>query len=205
MKKVKFIRHSKLEYPYDNYSQLTFSQICGLATGKIMPGIHAESQKMLLEQFDIKQLQSFDLILCSHSKRTKQTARLILKLTGKQIQVKKIDNLSEIFFDPAVLTSEKEFTKHGLAVIRESLFHGMKNGAGAETLDEVLNRAQKLKGELIKLPYDNILCITHSFYMRVLRLFFLENLTESRRISESKLMSTIDHNYLEGFEIYLSN
>ena len=203
MKLVKFIRHSKLECPYDNYSRLTFSQICGLATGKIMPGIHPESQKILLEKFDIKQLKSFDLILCSQSKRTKQTAGLIFKLRNKHLEIKKSNNLSEIFFDPSLFTSKEEFAKHGLGVIRKSLFHEMKNGIGAENLDEVLDRAKKLKNELIKLPYDNILCITHSFYMRVLRLFFLENMTDSRRISESKLIKTIDHHCLEGFEINL--
>jgi len=203
MKKIKFIRHSKLECPYDDYSQLTFSQICGLATGRLMPGIHTESQKMLIERLDTKELKSFDFILCSQSRRTRQTAKLICKLSGKHLEVKETDNLSEIFFDPAVLTSKNEFTQHGLAVIRKSLFHGMKNKTGAESLDEVLNRAQKLKNELMKSPHDNILCITHSFYMRVLRLFFLDRLTTSRMISELKLMNTIDHNYLEGFEVYL--
>lgn len=203
MKKVKFIRHSKLEYPYDNYSRLTFNQICGLATDKITPNIHPESQKILLEKFDIEELKSFDLILCSQSRRTEQTTRMIPKLTGKRMEIEKTDNLSEIFFDPAVLTNDKEFTQHGLVTIRKSLFRGMKNGDGAETLEEVLIRAQKLKDELTKLPYDNILCITHSFYMRVLRLFFLENLKNSRNISIEKLYNTLDHNYLEGFEIIL--
>ena len=77
----------------------------------------------------------------------------------------------------------------------------MKGGCGAEDLDEVLFRAQKLKNELLRLPHNNILCITHSFYMRVLRLFYLENITKSKEISIEKLTNTIDHNYLEGFEI----
>lgn len=203
MKKIKFIRHSKLEHPYDDYSLLTFSEICGLATGVITPNIHPESHKMILQKNNIKQLKSYDFILCSKSKRTEQTAKFILKLRNKPLKFKKSDNLSEIFFDPAIFTSEDEFIKHGLSVIRKSLFHGMKSKIGAESLDEVLTRAQRLKDELIKLPYDNILCVTHSFYMRVLRIFFLDNLTNSHDISELKLMNTIDHNYLEGFEIVL--
>lgn len=203
MKKIRFIRHSKLEYPYNDYSRLTFSQIRSLATGKIEPNICPESQKMLLKKFTVKQLRSFDLIFCSHSKRTKQTARLVLKLTGKQIEVKETENLSEIFFDPAALITEEEFIKYGLATIRKSLFCGMENGIGAETLKQVLNRAQKLKNELTGLPHSNILCITHSFYMRTLRLFFLEGFTVQSKISETKFMNTLDHNYFEGFEIVL--
>lgn len=203
MKKITFIRHSKLEHPYDDYSLLTFSEISGLATDRIMPNIHPESQKMLLEKYDKKELKSFDSILCSQSNRTEQTARLILKLANKNLKIRKTNNLSEIFFDPKILTNQEEFAKQGLGVIRTSLFRGMKGGVGAESLDEVLLRVQKLKNELLKLPHDNILCITHSFYMRVLRLFFLEKLTKNCAISESKLMNTIDHHYLEGFKIYL--
>src|SRR3989344_5838611 len=136
MKKIKFIRHSKLERPYDDYSKLTFSQICGLATGRLTPGIHTESQKMLIGKLNTKELKSFDLILCSQSRRTIQTARLIHKLSGKQLEIKKTNNLSEILFDPAVLVTKDEFTKKGLSVIRKSLFHGMKNKTGAESLDE---------------------------------------------------------------------
>lgn len=203
MKKIKFIRHSKLEYPYDAYSLLSFSEISGLATGRITPSIHPESQKILSKKYDRETLESFDVILCSQSNRTKQTARLILKLANKNLEIRKTNNLSEILFDPEILTNQEEFVKQGLGVIRTSLFHGMKGGVGAESLDKVLLRVNKLKSELLKLPYDNILCITHSFYMRVLRLFFLDKLTTSCIISELKLMNTIDHNYLEGFEIEL--
>ncbi len=203
MKKIKFIRHSRLESPYSDYSQLTFNQVCGLATCKITPNISSESREILLEKFDKQQLRSFKIILCSYSNRTEQTAKLITKVTGKDHKFDKTNNLSEIFFDPAILINEEDFTKRGFTSIREALFHGMKTGKGAERLNEVLSRIKKLKAELLSLPYDNILCITHSFYMRVLRLYFLENLTESHQISESKLLDTIDHNYLEGFEIYL--
>jgi len=203
MKKVKFIRHSKLAHPYDDYSLLSFSEISGLATEIISPDIHPNSQKMIFEKFDTDKLNSLDLILCSHSNRTEQTARLIRKLANEGLKIRKTDNLSEIFFDPEILTDQEEFTKQGLGIIRASLFRGMKDGVGAESLDKVLLRAKKLKSELLSLPYDNILCITHSFYMRVLRLFFLEKLTQSQVISESKLMNTIDHHYLEGFEVDL--
>jgi len=203
MKKIQFIRHSKLAHPYDDYSLLSFREISDLATERISPDIHPDSHKIVFEKFDTDRLNSFDLILCSHSNRTEQTAMLIRKLANKGLEIRKTDNLSEIFFDPEILTNQEEFTKQGLGVIRASLFHGMKSGVGAESLDKVLQRAKKLKSELLSLPYDNILCITHSFYMRVLRLLFLEKLIQPQDISESKLTNTIDHHYLEGFEIRL--
>lgn len=203
MKKIIFIRHSELEYPYNDYSRLTFRQICNLATGRIEPNISLESQEMLLEKFTVNQLRSFDLIFCSHSKRAKQTARSVIKLTGRQIEIKETKSLSEIFFDPAALITEEEFLEYGITAIRKSLFRGMENGTGAETLRQVLNRVQKLKNELTGLPHSNILCITHSFYMRILRLLLLEGFTMQSKISETKFMNTLDHDYLEGFEIVL--
>lgn len=201
MKKITFIRHCLLEPPYNDYSRLTFNRISGLAIDRISPNIHPESQKLLLEKFDYKKLKSFDLILCSHSKRTKQTAELFRKFANKNQEIRVLPELSEISFNPKALTTQKEFIKQGLGVIRTSLFHGMKNGQGAESLDAVLLRAQKLKDELLELPFNNILCVTHSFYMRVLRLFFLEKLTKSCDISELKLINTTDHHYLEGFKV----
>lgn len=203
MKKIYFVRHSQLTPPFNDYSKLNFNQICDLATHRVTPSIHPDSFKMIAAKFDPKYLKSIDLILCSTSNRTLQTAELISKLSNKPIQIIETDDLSEIFFDPAILTNQKEFDKNGMTAIRQSLFHGMKSEGEADSLGKTLLRAQKLKEELLKLPYQNILCISHSFYMRVLRLFFLENLTLDQNITESKLMETTDHPYLEGFEIKL--
>jgi len=204
MKKIKFIRHSKPADPYVDYTKLAFSQICDLATDRFSPDIHSDSLKLILEKFTHSEIEKFDLIFCSYSKRTIQTAELIQSLNKKKLAIKKSKNLAEIFFDPSVLTSEEEFLKKGLVEIRESLFKGMKREiGGVESLDRTVKRIKHLGGKLIKLPYKNILCITHSFYMRVLRLYFLENLKTSREISIDKLMNTIDYRYLEGFEICL--
>lgn len=203
MKKITFIRHAPLEKPYNDYTKLSFEKICALATTQVEPNINMGFGKSIVKQLNHIDVKNIDLILCSQSKRTKQTAKLISKLGEKNLEIEISDNLSEIYFNPAILTSKEKFIRHGLTVIRKSLFHGMKKGIGAETLDETLKRAQKLREELIKLPYKNILCITHSFYMRILRLFFLENLTNGHQINELKLMDTIDHKYLEGFNIYL--
>lgn len=203
MKKVKFIRHSKQADPYTDYTKLTFAQICDLATDRFTPNIHPDSLRLILERFTHRELKKFDLILCSHSKRTIQTAELIQSLSKKRLKIKKSENLAEIFFDPSILTTEEKFLRKGFIEIRKSLFRGMKRGLGADSLDKTLRRAESLERELRQLPYENILCVSHSFYMRVLRLYFLKNLKRSWEISVNKLMNIIDHRYLEGFKIYL--
>lgn len=203
MKKVKFIRHSKPADPYVDYAKLTFAQICDLATDRFTPNIHSDSLRLILEKFTHNQLKKFDLILCSHSKRTIQTAELIQSIKKRGLGVRKSENLAEIFFDPSILATEEKFSRNGFIEIRKSLFEGMKKGVGADSLDKTLKRIECLEREFRRLPNKNILCITHSFYMRVLRLYFRENLKKSQEISVNKLMNTIDHHYLRGFEIYL--
>ena len=203
MKKINFIRHSKSANPYTNYAKLTFTQICDLATDSFTPEIHFDTLRMILEKFTHSELKKFDLMLCSPSKRTIQTAKLIQSLGKKGLEIRESENLSEIFFDPSILTTEKRFLQKGFIEIRKSLFEGMKKGLGADSLNKILRRVKSLERELKQLPYKNILCVSHSFYMRVLRLYFLENLKRGQEISVNKLMDTIDHRYLEGFEIYL--
>ncbi len=203
MKKIKFIRHSKPASPYTDHTKLSFNQICDLATDKFTPDIHPDGLRLISEKITSKELKKLDLILCSDSKRTIKTAELIQSLSKKTLEIRKSENLAEIFFDPSLLTTKGKFLRNGFIEIRKSLFEGMKKGIGADSLDRTLRRAESLESELRKLPYKNILCVSHSFYMRVLRLYFLENLKKSQEISVNKLMNTIDHYYLEGFEIYL--
>lgn len=205
MKKIKFIRHSKPADPFADYTKLSFDQISDLATEKFTPNIHPDTPKLILEKFTAHEIARFNVILCSKSKRSIQTALQIKKLSKKNIKIIQTDNLAEIKFDPAITTTENKFIKNGLNEIRTSLFKGMKKGIGAESLHHVLERSKALETELRELPYENILCITHSFYMRVLHLFFLENLTQDKDISVPELINTIDHSYLDGFEIRLSN
>lgn len=203
MKKIKFIRHCKPANPYTDYTKLTFAQICDLATDRFTPDIHPDSLGLILEKFAHSELKKFDLILCSYSRRTIQTAELIQSLSRRRLGIRKSENLAEIFFDPSILTTEQKFLHNGFIEIRKSLFEGMKKGLGAEPLDKTLKRAKYLERELKQLFYKNILCVSHSFYMRVLRLYFLEGLKRSQEISVNKLIKTMDHRYLEGFEIYL--
>ena len=203
MKKINFIRHGKPANPYTDYTKLTFTQICDLATDRFTPDIHPDSLSMILEKFTYSELKKFDLILCSFSKRTMQTAKLIQSLGKKRLEIRESENLAEIFFDPSVLMTEKRFLRNGFIEIRKSLFEGMKKGLGADSLNTTLRRVKSLERELRQLPYKNILCVSHSFYMRALRLYFLENLKKGQEISANKLMNTIDHRYLEGFAIHL--
>jgi len=181
-------------------------QLRSLGTGQIDPDIHPGSYWEIAEKFPREELQAFDLILCAPSTRTRQTAELIKRLSERDPEIEESDILREISFDLALLTSEEKFARDGLPEIRAALFKGiMRNESGAEAVDDLLKRVGALTELLEQTQRENILCITHSFYMRVLRLYFLECLTHCEDITSDKLINTLDHNYLEGFTLSLEN
>ncbi len=201
MKKITFIRHSQLKAPYNDYSKLTFSQISDLATGVISPDINSNTKNILLKEHRIEKLQEYEYVFCSLSKRTEQTASLIRNVANSNFQIHKTDMISEIYFDPKILMTEKDYKGAGMTAVRSSLFKGMKNGNGAESFENVFKRIILLKNTIEKVPYNNVLCITHSFYMRFLHQFFMENVTEASILDENTIMNTIDYHYLQGFEV----
>lgn len=204
MKSVTFVRHCRLSDPYTDYNKLSLNQLRGLGTGRIDPDIHPDSFWEIAEKFTREQLQAFDMIFCAPSTRARKTAELIKRLSERDPEIEESDTLREISFDLVLLTSEEKFAREGLPEIRAALFRGMiRNEPGAEALDDLLKRVSTLTEMLEHTQRESILCITHSFYMRMLRLYFLEHLTHCQDFTADKLMNTLDHNYLEGFTLSL--
>ena len=213
MKSVIIIRQCRLSDPYSDYTTLSLQQLRGLGTGHIDPDIHPDGMRMVSERFTSEHLQAFDMILCAPSRRARQTAELIKHLSQKNLEIKQTDTLKEIYFDLAALTNEEQFAQNGLQEVRSALYRGVvQKESGAESLEKLLRRTDTLLEILEQIQYKTILCVTHSFFMRVLRLCFLEHLTHSRDITIGQLMQAItvdqlmnahDHSYLDGFTIPL--
>lgn len=203
MKKVQFIRHAKLEKQYSDYSKLMFNELCDLATKRIDPNINKKSTSTVLKKELLKKINNIDLILCSQSLRTKQTAKLIKKTFKLQkVIIKPTKNLNEIYFDPKALITKK-VVGYGFKEIREFLFKGMLNNCGADSVNFTFERIKNLEQELKHYSQKNILCITHSFYMRVLRIYFLEKIRASESINEQMFKNSTDHDYLKGFKTHI--
>jgi broad specificity phosphatase PhoE len=144
------------------------------------------------------------MILCAPSRRARQTAELIKHLSPKNPEIKQTDTLREISFDLEALTSEEQFAQKGLQEMRSALCRGVvRRESGAEPLENLLRRIDTLLEILEESQYNSILCVTHSFFMRVLRLYFLEYLTHSQDITVDQLMNAYDHSYLDGFTLTL--
>lgn len=204
MKKVKFIRHSFLTPPFDNYDNLTFSQLCDLAIHRVKPSINKNSLELLKQNYDLTELEIYDLILASSAPRTLQTAQLIQSVVNTKIPLKTSKNLDELYFDPEILTTEEKFRQNGMKEIRVAIFTALINHSeGVEELNQIKQRIEKLAQELVKTSEMSIICVTHAFYMRFLELYFVDKQTDFSQLSLEKLMQVTRYPYLEGFEIIL--
>lgn len=207
MKRVRFLRHCGLVEPYNDYNQLSLDQLCDLGIPKIDPDIHPDSLQRISEKLSPELLQECDIILCSPSKRTRQTAELIKDLSKKDLQIQESNTLREIRFNPALLlpTTEKA-ERNYLPELRTALFKGtIQRKAGVETLDDLLRRIDDFAELLDQIHHENILCITHGFYMRILQLYSMESLTNYPDITSEKLIGTPDYDFLEGFACPVDN
>lgn len=204
MKTVTLIRHSRLGDPYSDYTKLSFDQYRDLGLCRVDPDIDPDSLQLISEKFIREQLQDIDLILCSPLKRAWQTSELIKSLGEKELEINESGTLREISFDLALLITEESFVQYGSSEVRRALFSRMLNKEhGVEPLADLFKRIHLLEKMLAQSRHENILCITHGFYLRVLQLYFLERLTACQAITIDKLMMANNYDYLEGFTFTL--
>lgn len=203
MQNITFIRHSQLAPPFNDYSKLSFSQIANLASGRVDPSI-VDDTEFIKSKFDRANFNEVDYILHSPFLRAKQTARIIKSFFKNTIPCKEEKLLTEIYFDPVIITDENLYNQKGISEIRKSLLQEVvakTKNKNAEHITNLIARIEQLKKNIELMQHKNILCITHSFFMRVLRLYFVEGYTNPAKISYEKLHETIDHKYVEGFTV----
>lgn len=199
MKTIYFIRHAKSTSLYLNYDKFPFKEFCRLAKGELDQDLNPESKTQILEKLKAENRQ-YDAIFYSPTRRAEQTAEIIKENTNDDLRIIENLGLKEIYFDPHFLTTADEFRARGMPVIRESLYNFMmQEREGVESVINVYSRIKHLEKSLKDCPYQSILCITHSFFMRVLLHYFLKNKKSPKEISAEVLIETIDYNYLDGF------
>ncbi len=199
MKTVCFIRHAKSTNLYLNYEGFPFEEFCRLAKGELDQSLNPESKAQILEKLKAVS-RRYDVIFYSPARRAKETSKIIKENTDNNLKIIENLDLKEIYFDPYFLTSADEFSARGMPAIRESLYNFMMQGKeGVESVSDVYLRIKHLEKNLKDCPYQSILCITHSFFMRVLFHYFLKNKKNPKEISAVMLTKTIDYNYLDGF------
>jgi broad specificity phosphatase PhoE len=205
MKYLVFIRHSQLEKPYEDYSKLNFEELNKLATCEISPSINSKSDK-LIQNSELLDPSKIDVIFHSNSKRGLETARLIKKLYSlKDIDLIELNQLKEVDFNIKDLVTLEEYKQTGLGSIRPRLFSAIikSQNENIENYQSISRRIEFIYKYLQKTEKENILFVTHGFFMRFLYLYFINGVRDLSALSINQLINAPNPSYLEGFRVKL--
>mgnify|MGYP001300103971 CR=1 FL=1 len=205
MTRITVIRHSQLEEPFDNYDELGYIQLDGLATGTIQPRISRNTANLIEQSHYLD--EKFDVILHSPSSRAMETAEEIVKMKVlNQIKLLSIDEIDEIKFTISNLITKSEYKKLGLQPLRDRFYKAIgENQAGIEPLESIYKRIQVFEDILKDMKDKNILVISHGFFMKYIKSYFyqesLGKLPEKKVLQRLVEKSNDRYDYLSGFSV----
>ena len=193
-KSVKFVRHyRKLEEPYLDGKCISPKCYSDLSLGKVDPSIHPDFVKEANRIFSKDTFSNTELILTSPLKRAMETAEVLKAVYDIHGTVQVSQNLTEIFWDPASIMSELGITtltdqnKADIFKMRTKKFFNL---SAPKTLIDALVQLNGLRDELIAYPQTHILCVTHSFFLRLIKLYFVDNKRSEGDFTEDMLLKT---------------
>lgn len=188
MKNITFIRHYKLEPPYDNKDTITHEQYILLSKGEIDPHINTDVSTYIENSISKYDFDKISLILSSPSVRTQESALALNKVLHLEKPIVVTDLLKECVWDPSL---------EGSRILR------FIQGKEMSTLEETWKRIHTLELFLHNQQIDTILCVTHSFFMQILYLYFCQKFNNWSEITETDIKNSFHGDYLKGFRVSL--
>jgi len=193
-KSVRFIRHYyKLESPYLDGKDIPSKCFSDLSLGNADPSIHPDFVKEATRIYSKDAFSNIELILTSPLKRVRETAEVLKAVFDIPGAVHTSQNLTEIFWDPASIMSELGVTtmadqnKPAVFNMRVKRFLDL---SAPKTLIDALVQLNGLRGELTAYPQTHVLCVTHSFFLRLIKLYFVDNKRSGIDFTENLLLKT---------------
>jgi broad specificity phosphatase PhoE len=159
MKKLYFVRHGE---SYINIEDV-FATKPGAPNDKGLTSrgkaqAHAGADKAAARHFKP------DLIVSSPLLRARETAEIMARTLGYPLHEIVISDLVvELQFGELEQTSWNAFWESG------KTYHDLANYKGAETIEQLQNRAERALDYLKSLPQDTILVVSHSAFGRALK------------------------------------
>lgn len=158
-----FIRHYKLQDPYQDYAALDIDQLDALAQHLVDPPILEIPAEAVTPEVHAA-LTGARKMYCSPSLRARQTAEQLDMLTGGGRAIEVDARLAELTFVPSLLVQSPE--EHPLTSIRERLYPAMEaREPHVSDFGEVMHRVQNF---LMERKDDPCCVVAHGFLMRLL-------------------------------------
>lgn len=165
MKKVTFLRHYKMEYPFDWWRNMTLQQYLNLGAGKTDPDINNDIEDYVTEHLNLKEFSSIEKIISSPSKRTINTAKYLNNNLKLDLQIETSDLFREITWKPIKQVTEEDF--EGMKKVGKIEIKTARDLSPLELIDQVKSIFDFLQDQ----PEDQILVITHSFLIAVINYY----------------------------------
>lgn len=194
MKRLIFMRHGYLEGKYKDYSQLSFEDFEKLLTKEVTPKIDREKTIIILN--DKEFLSKIDLILCSEESRAIETALLVKMINS--VDVRTTPLLNEVSFTRGII--EKGDTLD-FNLLRKKILTRLFYSECSESFEQVKDRLILFLNQAKALKAENILCITHGWFMRLIYIYAGKESLNG--ISLTDLLEARVPNFLERIEVNL--
>src|SRR3989338_10688290 len=206
--KIYFIRHSKLDLPYENHLKMPYEILDDLATSRRDPSIAKNSKKLFLKAAEGLPLKDLVVIYFnnsnSQSKRSKESAFLIGRILKekyhKRVPILGNPNLKEIDFSLRDILPKKKFLTRGMPAVRTALYHAIINQGPVEQIDHIYRRTTSvLKGlEMYRNKNQAVMLVSHDFYMRTVEIY-LRKSKDYKEVTVDDLEKTPLNTYFKGF------
>lgn len=198
------IKKVKEKLYIDDYENLEYSQLMRFLLHEIDAPLSKRDNRIRIESIPKKT----DVIYCSSTKRSIETAKLIqehLKRLGYEpprIAYDLQEELAEVKFTKDILTLQEFKMNGGLIGCRTSILRKWYYGQNlAETFQDSIKRAERLWQFLERNRETNIILVTHGWYLLLLRMYF----TGERNNFTNLRNKDIILKYGQSFRIHLSN
>jgi broad specificity phosphatase PhoE len=194
-KKIFFMRHGKALHNTD-YEYLNYEEFMGFML-KINDERHGLT-KEYKENFKVAdKIKNVDIIYHSPFRRARETAELIQEKLHHKVEIENEPLLAEIAFSENIIT-EAEFLKFGgLKGCRSLILKRWHDNENSETFSDSKKRLLELDKKLNSTPRQNILLITHGWYLRLIVPYYQQG---KQNITLEDLLNAHRYDYGQFFE-----
>jgi len=186
VKNVYFMRHGRALTNTD-YENLNYDEFMNFMLKRHDPALHIERNEITIPV-------KVDVIYPSSSRRAKESAELIqCHLAHPPIIDDSLEELAdEVEFAASILSKGEFEERGGLKGCRDLILERWFNGENVESIEQSIERLNRLRDVLLKSKFSNILIITHGWYLRLVCLCYT-----NKEISLKNLRSVSRLNYGE--------
>lgn len=203
MKELYVIQHHKLEYPFDNWLNNTYQEAVKLSRGEISPNIAPDIEKRFIELGGNKRLKDYKYIVTSPILRAKESAVWLKTKLDIDTPPIELECLKEVRWDLSKYMTEAEFCtaiKVGKYNVFEQRIKSFLDDSAVDSITSISDRIEDFKRRIQEIDHDKIIVVTHSFFMKILFLVFVEDISCSK-INSNDFKKRFPIKYMDGFKI----